>query len=526
MVTVAGALLALDTSCTLIVDAKPEQCTSDADCTARGFDGYACSPDNTCRCKTNKACMAQLGTEAICLSGVCAALKSEDCQKLFMRPGDLDKDDAVVIGIMAPIVGENKSLVEPQVNAVDLARRDFQDGLPPTRAGSPNRPLIVLSCNDGVDALRTAHHLVDDLHVPAIIGPAFSGVLKTVATEVTISKKTLLLSASATSPLITDLADGDLVWRTCPSDAAQAIAMAQLVTAKVEANARKAAGLAADDPTLRVAVLAKGDAYGQGLANALFDKVIFNKKSAADNGPANYRRIVYGDPSKDTPAALAVSYAAGVKSALDFKPHIIISVGTGEAVPLLADIEKSWPSGAPKARHIVADGLQLPELAALARANDLRTRLYGSIAGTDSPLGKKFRDAYNGAGFLAKPDAYAASAYDALYLVAYAVTAGGAKPITGPVVAAGLKMTVPDPKAVAVKGGPEDIGKATTALGAGGRIDYEGVSGPLDFDIKTGEAVSDYQVWCVSPLGAAEPFANIGIYRASTKALEGTLACP
>lgn len=523
---VVGAFLAFGPSCSFVVDTSADQCQSDGDCASRGFEGWYCGPDKTCRCKSHKACKAQLGVDAVCAAGACATLRSEDCPTVFMRPTDLDRDDAIVIGWMAPIIGENKSLVEPQLNAVDLARRDFADGLPPIKDGSPNRPLVVLACNDGVNALRAAKHLVEDVHVPAIIGPAFSGVLKTVATEETISRKTLLLSASATSPLITGLIDDGLVWRTCPSDAVQAVAMAQLVAAKVEADARKAFGMATDDPTLRVAVVAKGDAYGQGLANALFDRIVFNKKSAADNGAALYRRIGYGDPSKDDKATLTASYAAAVKGVLDFKPHILVTVGTGEAVTqILTEVEKSWPAGA-RPRHLVSDGLQLPELAALARGNDMRTRLYGSIAGTDSALGKKFRDAYNGAGFTAKPDAYAASAYDALYLLAYAIVAAGAKPITGPQLVAGLGLTVPDGKAVPVRAGPEDVGKAMAALRTGGRIDYDGASGPLNFDVATGEAEADIQIWCVNPTGAADTFANVGIYRAQGGVIDGTLVCP
>ncbi|MBL8719494.1 MAG: ABC transporter substrate-binding protein [Myxococcales bacterium] len=523
---VGGALLAFDASCSFVVDTSADQCQTDGDCASRGFDGWFCAADKICRCKTNKACKVRLGTDAVCYAGSCAALKSEDCQTVYMRPNDLDRDDAVVIGWMAPIVGENKSLVEPQLNAVDLARRDFADGLPPVKDGSPNRPLVVLACNDGANALRAAKHLVEDVHVPAIIGPAFSGVLKTIATEETIPKKTLLLSASATSPLITGLVDDGLVWRTCPSDAAQAIAMAQLVSTKVEADARKAFGLAVDDPSLRVMVVAKGDAYGLGLANALFDRLVFNKKSAADNGPALYKRVNYGDPTKDDAATLTASYANAVKAALDFKPHILLTVGTSEAVTsILTEVEKSWPAGA-RPRHLVSDGLQLPELAALARGNDMRTRLFGSIAGTDSPLGKKFRDAYNGAGFTAKPDAYAASAYDALYLLAYAVVGAGAKPITGPQLATALALTIPGTGAVPIKAGPEAIGTAMTALRTGGRIDYDGASGPLDFDLATGEAVADIQIWCVTPSAAAEPFANVGIFRAAGGVIDGTLVCP
>ncbi len=73
----------------------------------------------------------------------------------------------------------------------------------------------------GRQPYRAAKHLVDDVQVPAILGPAFSGVAINTAKQITIPSKVLLVSASATSPLITDLDDDGLVWRTCPSDALQ-----------------------------------------------------------------------------------------------------------------------------------------------------------------------------------------------------------------------------------------------------------------------------------------------------------------
>jgi branched-chain amino acid transport system substrate-binding protein len=109
-----------------------------------------------------------------------------------------------------------------------------------------------------------ARHLAKDVGVPAILGPAFSGDTLKVATEVTVPAGTLLFPSSATAAAITNLNDKGLVWRTCPSDAIQAVPLAGLVS-DMEAKIRIDQTLPASTQ-IKVAITVKGDAYGSGLA--------------------------------------------------------------------------------------------------------------------------------------------------------------------------------------------------------------------------------------------------------------------
>src|SRR5262249_21007055 len=102
--------------------------------------------------------------------------------------------------------------------------------------------------------------------------------------------------------------------------------------------------------------------------------------------------------------------------------------------------------------------------------------------------------------------------YDAAYLIAYAVIALCAKDVTGASLADALRRTVPPGPRVDV--GPNAINDAVMSLRSGTNIDFNGASGPLDFDVATGDAEADIQVWCldVDATGKATSFKDSGLY--------------
>ena len=539
------ACLALPSlQCSLVVDTNADQCTSDADCVAKGaaFTQTMCGPQHTCVaavCTTNKECQDAHPTPGaatdpwICRHAdhKCGQLLSVDCKAVLADPSDVTSDETVWLGTLLPIIGPDSSIGIPNQNGVELARRDFAtavNGLPPAIANQPRRPIAFVACNDADDPVRAATHLADDVKVPAIVGPAFSGVAIKVATEVTIPKKVLIISASATSPFITKLADDNLVWRTAPPDTVQAAAITQLMTSKLEPDLRASPGgvLGATD-TLRLAIVHKGDAYGTGLADALFETINYNKKSAAGNGAA-FKSIDYGDPT--TPDAEA-RYKAAVDALLAYQPHVVIVIGTSEGVTkVFAPLETNWPGTAAfRPRYILTDGAEIPEVWPIVGTNaDLRHRILGTVPGTTADLYDVFVNHYKGKitdG--STPDQYTAAAYDAAYVLAYGVVAIGATPLSGPNLVGGLQKLVPPGKRIDV--GAEAMNDAFAELLAGRNIDFNGASGPLDFDITTGEAESDIQIWCVDVdgTGKANAFKNSKeFYNATTRKLEGTIDCP
>lgn len=522
-------------SCSFIVDTTADQCETTADCAAKGgaFVGAVCTRERTCfaKCTSNKSCIDAVGGPAICLrdTATCAPLLSDDCKTILKDEGALENDGAVVLGILMPQTGANAASMVPRVNSMELARRHIQKyagGLPGTKGGPP-RPLVLLSCTDANDALRAARHLAEVVRVPAIIGPAFSGVTTDVATLVTIPAGVLVISPSATSPTLTDLKDNGLVWRTAPSDVLQATAMVQLVEKEVEPAVRAALMLAASDK-IKLAVVHKGDAYGGGLGAALFTSLRFNKASPSAN-EGSYKQIDYGDPLK-MPGTIAASYAAAVDELVAFKPHILITVGTAEAVTeIFAKLEEKWTEPNYRPRHIVADGLRVPELlAAMSGKDELRKRVFGTIGASTGPTYDAFANQYKLAfGTDTSPDSYSAGAYDATLLLSYAIAAAADAKLKGSVINEGLKKTAVTNGGLVVQAGYDDLNKGFSAMPGTG-IDYNGASGPLNFDPVTGEAPADIQIWCVRNASGKLSYAPSNLYfSAASGSLQGMmLSCP
>jgi branched-chain amino acid transport system substrate-binding protein len=543
-------------ACSLIVDTSADQCSSNGDCTSKGaaFAGMICS-SGVCvspggqsgaggeggaggtggspACTTTKQCIDQLGDRTICRrpDGVCVSLVSDDCTRV---EGDYKSDSAIFIGSVFPSGGSDQSTGLPSENSAVMALRDFNGisgGLPAAKPGGPVRPLVLIGCNDtssGDVAVRAAQHLVNDLKVPAIIGASFSGITIKMASTVTIPAGVFTISPSATSVAITTLQDNGLLWRTAPSDTLQADAISK-VFAQLETEVRKRDGLTTGQP-LKVAIVHKGDAYGSGLADALVQSVVFNSKSGLDNQTdGNLLLLNFGNP--DDPATSPTKYPETLTQIFAFQPHIILDFGTNESITeIFEKVEKSWATEAKVPNfpfYLFADGGEVSELWGFLQDTDkddsIRKRVLGTVPGTNNNNYKTFRSLYNSQwSDGTSPDVFGpAGAYDSLYLIAFSAASLGDNAITGAAIADGMKRLVPPGMSVAV--GASRINPAFTTLAAGQNIDFDGASGPLNFDLTTGEASSDIQFWCIPKGGdgKAAPATNSSAYYDSAS---GTVA--
>ena len=337
-----------------------------------------------------------------------------------------------------------------------------------------------------------------------------------------------LISASATSPDITNLSDNNLVWRTCPSDKLQAQPMSLLVSA-TETRLRADLGLLASED-IRVAAINKGDSYGSGLAENITPLLNFNGQSASENGDANYLGRQYPDPSEEP----NFDYSSLLAEILTFKPHIILPLGTNEGLTeIVIPVEQQWASqhgSDPRPYYVIPDGGRLTELTDYiegleqggdsAGALDLRARIRGTVPGLKGPNFQAFSLAYK-ASFGDDPGTFSEHAYDSAYLITYASVAGG-MPVTGASLANGLMM-MSEGNTLSV--GPNELNNALNALSAGGSFNFDGASGPLDFDNATGEAPVDFDIWCVTfnTTTDAASFSSSGqIWNAATQQLEGS----
>jgi branched-chain amino acid transport system substrate-binding protein len=473
-------------------------CATNADCEAAGLAGYACGSDGTCQppgaaCQTAQQCIAAAnGAPAACVQGSCVTLTNEYCQEVVPASA-IGDDDTIYIGWMGPLTGDFESIGVPIKQSVELALEEFDvyaNGIPGGTTGK--RRVAMIACHDLDDHLAVARHLAEVVKVPAIIGPAFSGITLDVTTDVTIPAGTLVISASATSPAITDIDDDNLVWRTAPSDALQAKPLSYLVGV-IEDDIRTALMLQPSDD-IRVAAASKGDAYGQGLFISLTDIMRFNNRDVADNLAAN----AFLAESYEDPSTTMVDFSEHVQSIVAFAPHLVLPLGTNEGITeVMGGVEATWPTGGtppPRPRYLFPDGGRLDELLTATQTDaDLRGRVKGTVPGKQGEnyqfFALRFEQRFGRA-----PGTFAENGYDAAYLVNYAIVASGAAIPTGADIAAGLgKMTGGQTDVVS---GPNDINEAVSALGNGGDLEFEGASGPLDFNDR-GEAASDIDIWCV-----------------------------
>jgi branched-chain amino acid transport system substrate-binding protein len=477
-------------------------------------------------CALNQECIAKLGDFSICRKkdSKCVKLVGPECPRVL---GDWQNDDAVILGAINPLFGADAPGGIPLENSIGVAIDDFtqgSNGLPPAGGTNRRRPIAVVSCtettvDDSADAPeRSARHLVDEVGVPAIIGASFSGNTQRVA-QTTVPAGVLIMSPTATSVAITDLADHDLVWRTAPSDVIQASAFAALMP-QIEEQVRRRLALAVADP-LRVWILHKGDSYGKGLTSALQDGLTFNGKPALQNG-TSFQVLDYGDPDSNQPPPDYPGTNAKVSAAITAgtAPNVIFLLGTSESVDeLLAKIEvMPWPAGK-KPTYLFADGGAVPSLWNYVATNDaLRQRVFGTIPGTNNANFTTFKLLYESkVKDGSSPEvAGTANAYDALYMIAYSIASLGERPVTGANIADGLKRLVPPGQQV--RPGSTSINTTFSALLSGQNVDYTGASGPLDFDLSKGEAPSDIQIWCMPQVaGKAGPATNSGVFYDAVK---------
>ncbi len=296
----------------------------------------------------------------------------------------------------------------------------------------------------------------------AVLGAAASGVTKNIINAIT-GAKIVEISPSNTSPSLTTWADGGYYFRTAPSDNLQG---------------RIAASQILQDGAQNVAILYANNSYGTGLeavakstltkAGAMVKEFSFTEgetnfgSTASDIVAGNYDAVLiisYDETKKALPALKAAGFPGGNVYLVD-----------GNTIDYSKESFASYLAGA-----------------------------QGTIPGADAPaafkarLKAKYAKLHNGA--VLKDFTYAAESYDAVNLLALAAQASGKA--TG----AGIKSQITNISlAGAGKVNVTSFAAGLKALQAGKKINYDGFSGPVEFDANG------------DPTGAF-----IGIYRYTTK---------
>jgi branched-chain amino acid transport system substrate-binding protein len=344
-----------------------------------------------------------------------------------------DGSGPLKIGSLLPETGNLAFLGPPEFAGVDLAVEEINDA-----GGVLGNPVEHLRGDSGDTSTDIAQQTVDAhiaAGVSAIVGAASSGVSLTVIDKIS-SAGIVHFSPANTSPDLTTYPDDGYYFRSAPSDTFQGAVLGQLM---------------AKDGASNAVFLNLDDAYGNGLAKYGI---------AAFSGTST--QIVYNPQAGEFSADVAKAKAAN--------PDAIALIGFEESTKIIQEMIKQGV-GPDKVKLYLVDGnlssqafKDLPAgimvgvkgtLPGVLASEDLKARLLGVDPGlTDF--------------------SYAPESYDAVMLIALAAEQGGATD----------GATIRDNLQSVSEGGTKcyTFAECKALIADGTDIDFDGVSGPIEFD--------------------------------------------
>jgi len=353
-------------------------------------------------------------------------------------------DGTLKVGYVLPETGQLAFLGPPQIEGLKLAVRAINaDGgvlgkqIPAPVAGD--------EAGDQAVAQQSADRVLAS-GVQAVVGAAASGMTLAIIDKIS-GAKVVQCSASNTAPTFTTYQDEGYYFRTAPSDALQGPVLANLI---------------ANEGHSRVAIVARADDYGKGLADA-------TAKSLREAGATVALNTSY-DPS-------TTNFAAVVQKVATAKPDAVAVIAFEEGKQILKGlIEAGYGPG--KVGVYGADGLRSEELPKLVDPKN--TSVLAGMKGTApaSAENARFTAALKQFDPGLKELQYAPQAFDCMTVIALA--AQQAK-TNDPAVFKNDMIAV-------TRDGTKCVSFAACKrlINAGTNVDYEGVSGPLNF-IPAGE---------------------------------------
>jgi len=417
-----------------------DECKLDADCTKNG----------AMFCTSDHLCVGQLPAERLCTGGIVP---------------DKPAADAVYIAGLFHLTGELGDKDTELANAARLAVEQISQ--------VTSRNIAMVLCDTTNDAaVRSIEVAVSRYKAVAVVGPTTSTELLAVAPIIN-QDGILLVSPSATSPAVTSLSDGDLIWRTCGSDTLQAPVLASLIPTMTSGH----------NTIVNVAYV--DSSYGDGL------KTAFVSEWAARSGSTVASTVKFTESTGGSDAVFT-------RLAQD-NPDYTVFVADTDAGAIMQKLYVSAPAAA--VQYLFTDGGKGPSLFGAQPVTSVLDRVRGTAPATPSaadPTFANFKLAYQDR-FGSDPTttAFVANTYDATFAVALAIaaTANGTVGSTQ-LVSAMRRMAAPTGMVVEVKPATDFV-KGATALAQGGSINLTGASGPLSWDAAGDITDAPIEVWGV-----------------------------
>ncbi|MDQ3091760.1 MAG: ABC transporter substrate-binding protein [Actinomycetota bacterium] len=375
----------------------------------------------------------------------------------------------LMIGDLVPLTGDLSVFGEPGQAAADLAVEQINQAA--QQAGVQTQVSVEHADTETTEqaAVQAARQLTGG-GATCLAGAWASANTLAVANSLAIRQRTPLISPASTSAEITELDDNGFVWRTAPSDNLQAQALADTIEQEL------------GGATGSISLAGRNDAYGQGFVESF--QAAWTEKGGQVTGPVLYDPE---QPSYNSEAGQIVADEPDAYVIIDF-PETYTRMGaalvrTGEFDPGLM---------------FTADGLASDEIPEGVPAESLQGAR-GTRPGTpeEGNVVAAFDEAFTEAG--GERQTFDAQNFDAVMLCYLGALAAGSP--EGADIAEQLQAVSSPP---GTKYNFTQLPQAIEALGNGEDIDFDGVTGPLDFDDNGDPTAATYEVYQYGEDGALE----------------------
>jgi branched-chain amino acid transport system substrate-binding protein len=359
--------------------------------------------------------------------------------------GPAAAQEEVKIGALFGMTGPIANFMPPIVDAAQLAIDEVN------AAGGvlDGRPLrLVIGDTQGVAqaAVDAATKLVNVENVPILVGALTSGAAIAAANSVAIPNKVVQISPTATAPEMTTLQDDDYVYRIVPGDDYQGKILAKLVREKGYE---------------RVALTYANNDYGVGIANT------FRRAFTELGGTITADQV--HEPKKNSYRSELATLASGNPEAL-----VLIAYAGESGITI---VRQALENGFFDV-FLGSDGMRDETLIDEIGEENLHKAVFTApTSPPDTSAKQKFEANYIARYESTAEKYFIAQTYDAVMLAALAIQKAGSTDRTA---IRNALREVANPPGVLIE--PGEWEKARDLIAAGQDIDYNGASGPHDFD--------------------------------------------
>ncbi len=437
----------------------------------------------------------------------CGLVGAEACGSTAVAPSDAGADTAVVanetitIGVTLALTGTGAPFGKPAQDGTRVAQQQVN-----ALGGVLGKKVVFEIVDDNTDSAKAKANLQGFFQrkIAIALGPSTSGQARD-AQDTAHTFGFPLISPSASTPVTTDAepATDRFFFRTAPSHAVQAKAIAVRLFKGFRDGSRPVGDGGAGDagtgsPNVqcrRVAVIVQDDAYGNPIGTGIEETM-----KALGGGTTTIIKV---------PAAPAANYDSQLKTLLAAPadcqvvaafPAISTRYMSEFRKAIAADTSRDWSTFVSMGSNVLKNADALVS----ARENPADPNSPSSIDGMyvmnfdlspKTAQANEFKNVFDvttGSDPKADLPSYSANQYDAAILAVLAIQRAGTSTDGRKIRDALFEVSRPPGSALS----PANLAQALVATRDGQDIDYDGASGPVDFD-EFGEVKANFVVFKV-----------------------------